>query len=250
MRGSEGMFKAHQDVGRHLEIECRWPQWFSRVMLSAKGRSFRGLIGIALVVLILSGCGISKAPKAIMLRARSMTGSRVDVRVIVAPDANQNSPLAVDLLYVYDAKLLDQLLKLNASEWFAQRKQLKRDLLPGEGAEIWSWEWVPGQQIPIQQLPIKTSAEAGLVFANYLTPGNHRFRIDPFEDIVIQLGERDLTVETEAALKDRLSKAKTRLLEAKEDLPQKADEASDSSFDKADDYSEEAKKFLPPSMTQ
>ena len=196
---------------RYFYGDRRSPQRLAAGRLPiGRRRAICGLVAIGLA-LILAACGITQAPKAVMLRTRALVGGRVEVRVLVAPDANQNSPVAVDLIYLYNEDLLERLVQLTAKQWFDQREQVKRDFLPGEGADIWSWEWVPGQQIPIQQLPIKTSAVAGLIFANYHAPGNHRFRIDPFEDLVIQLGEQDLTVDTEAALEARLSQAKANM---------------------------------------
>lgn len=179
--------------------------------VGAAERCLRAAVLALLAGLLAVGCGITEAPKAVYLRSRALAGGRVDVRVLVAPNANENSPVAVDLIYVYDESLLERLTALSAAEWFAQREQVRRDFLPGEGADVWSWEWVPGQKIPVQQLPLKPAAMAGLVFADYHTPGNHRFRVDPFDDLVIRLGPQDLTVETEEALEERLSRVKENL---------------------------------------
>lgn len=159
-------------------------------------------------LLVVCGCGITQAPKAVYLRTRSLVGSSVDVTVHIAEDANQNSPIAVELLVVYDDGLMARLLKMTATQWFAQRDQVRRDFKDGEGFDSWAWEWVPGQKIPVQKLPLKPAALGALVFADYTVPGTHRFRIDPFEDMVLELGGTGFTVETVEGFEKRIVESK------------------------------------------
>ena len=131
---------------------------------------------------LLSGCSVTT-------RARSMLGGRVDVSVVLSETANQNHPVAVDLLVVHEPELLERLLGMSAREWFNQRDQLQRDFLPGEDLDVWSWEWVPGQRVPEQEIPLSAGAAGGLVFADYRTPGAHRVRFDPFSDLALRFQE-------------------------------------------------------------
>lgn len=159
-------------------------------------------------LLVVVGCGITQAPKAVYLRTRSLVGSSVDLTVHIAEDANQNSPIAVEFLVVYDAGLMARLLEMTAAQWFAQRDQIRRDFKDGEGFDSWAWEWVPGQKLPVQKLPLKPAALGALVFADYAIPGTHRVRIDPFEDMVIELAETDFTVETVEGFEKRIVESK------------------------------------------
>lgn len=128
-------------------------------------------------------------------RTRSFFGGQVRMDVTVEPNANRNSPVAMDLLIVYDEALLSQLLKLTAKEWFAQRDQIKKDHLEDSGLDTWEWEWVPGQLVPLIELPLKPNAEGALIFVDYLASGAHRFRVDPFEDQMIHFHEDHVTIE-------------------------------------------------------
>lgn len=128
-------------------------------------------------------------------RTRSFFGGQVLIDITVEPDANRNSPVAMDLLIVYDEALLSQLLKLTAKEWFTQRDQIKKDHLEDSGLETWEWEWVPGQLVPPLELPLKPDAEGAIVFVDYLSAGAHRFRVDPFEDQMIHFHEDHVTIE-------------------------------------------------------
>ena len=150
---------------------------------------------IFLLATLLAGCGGIK-PRD------------VEVRTNIAPMANQNEPIAVDVILVTDKELIKELLKVPANEWFAKRNQYKQDY-PDQLIEGGSWEWVPGQNIPIQVLPLAErnkivrkvipkrfqKIKAAIVYANYSTPGAHRARVAPYQDIKINLMDNDFTVE-------------------------------------------------------
>lgn len=108
------------------------------------------------------------------------------VRFDVAADANGNAPVAVDVVAVKDAALLETLLKLPAAQWFAQRDQMRLDYPTGFTA--WSWELVPGQPVADTDVEDATGDAYGvLVFASYRTKGDHRARIGSLEDVTIVL---------------------------------------------------------------
>ena len=53
--------------------------------------------------------------------------SKLDVKVHVSPKANNNNPVAVDLVLVSDKKLLQELMKMSAHDWFEKRHQIELD---------------------------------------------------------------------------------------------------------------------------
>jgi len=136
----------------------------------------------------LFSCGIG-------VRTRAVLGKKIHVKVDISENANNNSPIALDVLLVYDEALLAELIKMPSKEWFEKREQIKRDYPEGTGLDYWGWEWVPGQKVPVQSLPLKPKAKGGIIFANYFCPGEHRFSIDPFKDFIIRLQEESFTVE-------------------------------------------------------
>jgi len=144
------------------------------------------LLALALLA-ALPSCGIG-------LRTRALLGGKIDFKVLVSDTANQNSPVALDFLLVYNSDLLKELAKMPARDWFDKRDQIKRDYADDTGLEVWQWEWVPGQNVPLQRLPLKPKAKGGVIFANYLSPGEHRARIDPHESLMITLLEKSFTV--------------------------------------------------------
>ena len=133
-----------------------------------------------------SACGVTQ-------KARSMFGGQLPFDVVVAPDANEDSPVAVDLVFVYDKKLLETLLKTPASEWFANREQFLKDY--GNALVVETWEWVPGQQIDRMSVAYRPGARRVVLFADYVTEGEHRATADPQEPFRLVLGARDFSVE-------------------------------------------------------
>jgi type VI secretion system protein len=140
------------------------------------------------LICFIFSCGVA-------IRTRAVLGKKIHVTVDVSENANQNSPIAIDVLLVYDEVLLERLTKMTSLEWFEKRAQIKQDYLNGNGLDYWGWEWVPGQNVKTQSLPLKPKAKAGIIFAKYFAPGEHRSRVDPFKDFIIHLLEKRFTVE-------------------------------------------------------
>jgi len=111
--------------------------------------------------------------------------------------ANLNHPIAVDLVLIYDEQLLAELVKLSAPDWFTKRAQLKRDY--PISLATWEWEFVPDQPsqsvLSFKMPPERKEAKAALFFANYITPGIHRIRIDAMTSVKVHLQEKLFVVE-------------------------------------------------------
>ena len=131
-------------------------------------------------------CGLAK-------RVNLMFGGELPVQVDIAPDANENSPIAVDLVLVYDSKVLEELLKLSAGAWFAKRDQFLADY--GEALHSELREWVPGQPDPTLILTYHPGARRLVLFADYDTQGDHRATVDPQQPFRLVLGEKGFVVE-------------------------------------------------------
>lgn len=124
-----------------------------------------------------------------------MFGGQLPLEVSIAPDANQGSPIAVELLLVYRKPLLDELLEidLGARDWFERREQFARDH-PGQFVSRY-WEWVPGQAVERQTLSYSPGVKGGLIFADFLGPGKHRAVIDPRQPLRLALDRTGFRVE-------------------------------------------------------
>ena len=118
-----------------------------------------------------------------------------DFSVTVAKNANGNSPIAVDLVLIYDEDLVKKLSALTSREWFKQRDQFKQDFPGDTGFSSLEWEWIPNQNVSPLSLPTKSKLEAVIIFANYTSRGAHRAQIAPNSDIKLKLLEEGFQVE-------------------------------------------------------
>jgi type VI secretion system protein len=140
------------------------------------------------VLLIASSCGIKRS---ITTKTRGLFSGDYALKVRVAPNANMNNPVAVEFVIVYDEKLMETLAKTAAKDWFMNRAQFRQD--NQKGFDSWYWEWIPGQQVKDEPIPLKSGAKANFVFANYVTPGDNRAKTDPNKNVTITLSEKSFT---------------------------------------------------------
>lgn len=118
---------------------------------------------------LLAGCAMFGGPKAVKPDWKSL-------RVVTAVDANNNSPLAIDLVLVTERALVDGVSALTAAQYFAARDDLRRSQ-PG-ALVVQSLELAPGQTFEVDPKPFRANKGwAALMFANYATPGAHRYRL-------------------------------------------------------------------------
>jgi hypothetical protein len=112
----------------------------------------------------------------------------------VEPRANQDQPIAFDLVAVRSKMLGGQLLKMTAADWFEHKGQIRSDYPSPRDMEIQSWEWVPGQQIGELPVHLAMRPKQAFVFAKYAAGGENRARLDTRQPATIVLGEKKMTV--------------------------------------------------------
>jgi type VI secretion system protein len=125
------------------------------------------------------------------------SGNRLDwsgLTVIAAPDANLNTPVALDIVQVRDEATLALVSGLPAAKWFTSRADLIKTF--PEGLSIKSLEVTPGMTVKLTAGDLPPSRQIGVfVFADYLTAGEHRARADQLKgDILVRLGSRSFSV--------------------------------------------------------
>lgn len=154
---------------------------------------------VVLLMLIFAGCVLgcgspNLGHQRLGIRTRSIFGARLSIKVKVSERANRNNPVAVALVLVYDDALMETLQAMTARGWFEQVEQIKLDFPEHVAFDHWAWEWVPGQGVPVLHVPLKDRPQKAVIFANYLSPGDHRARVDARRDIAVQLQEDGFTV--------------------------------------------------------
>ena len=155
----------------------------SRVFLSA---------AVASLALALAGC--PKVPKRI---PGTSGDSKLRVNFRISENANNGNPVALDLVMVSDKKLLEKLQEMTAEEWFKSKEQIKLDYPKKGQVEVKSWEWVPEQLVPVNEITVPADIRGGIVFANYFKPGAHRAVVNPRKHFTIKLGQEKLEIETQ-----------------------------------------------------
>lgn len=121
-----------------------------------------------------------------------MFGGSLPVEITVAPDANLQSPIAVELIVVYQTPLVDELRELSARQWFERADDLRRDY--PKGFDSWGYEWVPSQCVALDALQYSVGAKAVVVFADYVTPGSHRAVLDAHQPFRLDLEREDFVL--------------------------------------------------------
>lgn len=125
--------------------------------------------------------------------------SRVDMHSVVidvAEDANDNAPVAVDIVAIRDAALIPQIQSLSAEQWFQAKAQIVRDA--PDALSTWSLELVPGSHFVVDTNPLQgQAAEAIMLFARYRSEGDHRLRLDNITSLHLRLMTDDLALVSE-----------------------------------------------------
>jgi type VI secretion system protein len=144
--------------------------------------------GVANVVASSTANLFSATPTASFLDWKAMT-------LVAAPDVNQNSPLALDLVFVRDQATLDKLLTLPAAKWFASKDELQKTY--PNTMTVRSWELVPQQVLQLNEEALGSPRVAGMViYADYLSPGDHRARLPlTREAFLVNLDSRSFSVQ-------------------------------------------------------
>lgn len=145
------------------------------------------------------GTGASLVVLLLLAAAGPGCASRVSTErfaITAQRDANDQSPVPLDMVLVRDPALVDVLNGMTARVWFETRDQIARD--NPTGFEVVTWEVVPGQHLDTA-FPFRNNKGIALfVFANYLSPGAHRVRVDPLERFTLLLGKDGFSVESGA----------------------------------------------------
>ncbi|KAF1045347.1 hypothetical protein [Xylophilus sp.] len=129
-------------------------------------------VAAALLLAPLAGCAL---PGFL-----SFKGTKVDwseVTLAAAPLANDNSPVAVDIVFALDDAMTDRLAELPAAKWFAARADLLKTY--PKSLSYRTWELVPGQTLRVAGDSFGSPRVAAVfVYADYVAPGAHRVRVE------------------------------------------------------------------------
>lgn len=135
------------------------------------------------LALYLPACSTTKEPPLIPEGAVLNLQS---IRLQALPGANRGRSVDVDLVYVYNEEQLRRLQGFNANGWFTSKKT---GLLEWQQQlDIQEVQIAPGETREITSFPKSDQKAVALaVFADYDTPGLHRFFVVGGEQVNIRL---------------------------------------------------------------
>ncbi len=137
---------------------------------------------------VLAGCSaVMKPVRVVGLAQKDLT-----LQVSIDPDANDASPVAVDVVAVESKKAVAEVTALTSQQWFARKTDLLR--MKGKQIAVHSWEWVPGEVVPEIKLSDTVGSDAVLLFARYSTKGEHRAALPKVGRVVLQLKAQDFEI--------------------------------------------------------
>ena len=167
----------------------RYSVWSGAVLITLAVSGCAMVGGVANVVASSTANLFSGTPGPSFLDWKALT-------LVAAPDVNQNSPLALDLVFVRDQATLEKLLSLSASKWFSSKDELMKTYPNAITSR--SWELVPQQVLQLSEEALGSPRVAGmLLYANYLSPGEHRAQLPlTREAFLVELGARGFNVQT------------------------------------------------------
>jgi type VI secretion system protein len=139
--------------------------------------SLRRALVMAALVCLLPGCGVFDGARSMLgMGPKPVEPHWNSLALLAQEDANNNSALAVDIVFIKNQSVLDALMVMPAAKWFSSRADLQRSF--PETLGVLSYELVPSQTIKVgEALWRDQAAWAVLVFANYSSPGEHRARL-------------------------------------------------------------------------
>lgn len=164
---------------------------------ACRGSGLPGFLLALSLSLAIAGCGPAKKASNVTKKVVSkatLRPSPLDLNIVIDPVANENSPVALDLVLIKDKNLWKAAPAMTAKDWFAQRSDLQRRYR--KKLEVHSWEWVPGQAIAPIIIKVPRRFSGAMVFANYPSPGTHSAPVPLGGNVIIALQENDFFLES------------------------------------------------------
>ena len=102
----------------------------------------------------------------------------------VGREANKNSPIAVDIVLIFNEGLVTKVSELTSSDWFKSKNYILKTF--PQDLAVKSWELAPGDSLQIPSSFFGTERVFSVMaFADYFSDGEHRVRIDHLRGGVI-----------------------------------------------------------------
>jgi type VI secretion system protein len=127
-------------------------------------------------------------------RLRTNLTRKIQINILLTPETNIQTAIAVDFLTVHDKELAKLLTGTSAKQWFVMKNQIKNDFASGTAIDLEECEYAAGSVVPAVKLPWRNRNTVLFIFADYQVSGLHRYRSTKRDDIQITFNEKEFTV--------------------------------------------------------
>jgi type VI secretion system protein len=152
----------------------------------------------ALIVLLCISVSACKGLESLLPR---YSDNRIELlHLIATDDVNQSTPVAIDIVYIFEEALVPQLSAYTARKWFDEKRQFQ--LQYPDKFVVFSYELVPVSQATLRPEKEKKKfpkayqkAFKVMAYANYLAESNdYTLDITPFKRPTISLGNNKISI--------------------------------------------------------
>ena len=133
-------------------------------------------ISIFCIVFLFSGC-----------YAGNLTGNIIVEKKLI-------NPIIVDFVFIFDQPTMDEFKKIPSIQWFSKRNQYKMDFELTDKIQVLTYELVPGQKITIEKFRPKHRNEGVIIYASYLSSGDHRVVLKDYSKLNLFINKEDFLV--------------------------------------------------------
>ncbi len=146
---------------------------------------------IFFLVILLAGCARNPGVKKHFWQKNNNLES---FRVFCSRDANNDTPVALDLVFVYNDLLTGELMKMDAGAWFKSKPDLS--LKFRNSFKVLSYEVVPFSETDTTHMPSKhRHAVSIILFAKYHTKaGSKPADITTYVNPIIKLNKDSFSI--------------------------------------------------------
>lgn len=155
-------------------------------------RIFNSVLAFLVSIFFLSGCGSFISVGDWFSNFQSNKKLQ-NISIFSDADANEGYPVAVDVVFVSDQKVLDFLSGLRSAEWFLNKSDYMRN--NPKLLTIFAWEIVPGQKFYNVDVSTPSLSAIGVfIFANFDGSKNYRMLIQGEKTVSIRLRRDDYEI--------------------------------------------------------
>lgn len=153
-------------------------------------KNFKNIFFIGIISVLLISCDSVK--NVVGIKQSKVWLEKVNFRSTA--NTNDSGPVKVHIVIAYKDDLAATLSKMDADTYFQKAKTIKSDA--GEDLDVFSTEIIPSSRSSLDITPSSSSGVVALMFARYISPGDHRANVSADYEIQVDLNKNDFKITT------------------------------------------------------